>query len=178
MSRTFAPQDAQRLPLRSADAASFRSFGTVVEMGGPAISVNDGTALRHDVDAFAAADARGGFRLVTSIYDAEGRDLLKPISMLERHPNSAQMIMPLGGEGHLVIVCGNAQDGAPELGTLTAFRFSARQGVIYRPGLWHHPIFALGRQTQFLVQSWQDGSADDCETWPILPWTIAADQIQ
>ncbi len=177
MRRTFAPRDAQRLLPQLANASSFRLFGTVVDMGEPAIRVNDGTALRHDVDAFAAADARAGFRLVTSIYDAAARDLLKPICMLERHPNSAQMIMPLNGEGHLVIVCGNASDGAPEFGTLTAFRFSARQGVIYRPGLWHHPIFALGRQTRFLVQSWQDGSATDCEILAIRPRTIAADQI-
>jgi ureidoglycolate lyase len=176
MSRAFMLQHTPRLVLRSVNTASFRPFGTVIEMGQSAITVNDGTAMRHDIDAFAATQVLSGFRLVTSIYDADGRDLRNPIRMLERHPNSAQMIVPLDGEGHLVIACEEAPDGMPKLGTLAAFWFSARQGVIYRRGIWHHPIFALGRRTRFLVQSWQDGTDADCEMTAIAPRTIAADQ--
>jgi ureidoglycolate lyase len=169
-------QHAPRLVLQPVSTESFRPFGTVIEMGLPAITVNDGTAMRHDIDAFAATEVLCGFRLVTSIYDADSRDLRNPISMLERHPNSAQMIVPLDGEGHLVIACEEAPNGVPKLSTLTAFWFSARQGVIYRRGIWHHPIFALGRRTRFLVQSWRDGTDADCEMTAIAPRTIAADR--
>lgn len=153
-----------RLRSQPISQAAFAPFGRLVEMGRPAVAVNEGTALRHDIDAFWAADAPQGFRLITSIYDAEARTLPHVLGILERHPNSAQLIVPLGGSGHVVAVCLSGADGRPDLASLTAFRCSASQGVIYPRGLWHHPIAALGTRAQFLVQSWQDASDDNCET--------------
>lgn len=152
-----------RLRSQPISRAAFAPFGRLLEMGSPAVAVNQATALRHDVDAFRAADVPQGFRLITSIYDVEARTLPPVLGVLERHPNSAQLIMPLGGSGHLVAVCLSGADGRPDLASLTAFRCSASQGVIYPRGLWHHPIAALGTRTQFLVQSWQDASDANCE---------------
>ncbi len=168
----FAPA----LTLQSVDHHRFQPFGTLIEMGLPATRVNEGTAMRHDVHTFAAAEAPAGFRLVTSIYNAEARSLHEPVGTLERHPHTLQLIMPLGGEGHAVIVCDSGPDGAPNLATLTGFRFHARQGMIYRRGVWHHPILALDRPTQFLVQSWQNGSDADCEIVSIPPKTVVVDR--
>ncbi len=153
----------------------FAPFGAVVEMGRPAVAVNGGTALRHDVDRFTASAARTGFSLVTSIYEATAQDLPRPVGLLERHRNSPQLIMPVSGDGHAVIACLSGPDGAPDLSTLAAFRFTARQGMVYRPGLWHHPILALGQPAHFLVQSWQDGTEADCEIVPIAPTTVVGD---
>jgi ureidoglycolate lyase len=162
-----------RLRLQPISSESFAPFGKLVEMAGPTIAVNEGTALRSDVDAFPADDALPGFKLVTSIYEAEARDLPQPLRVLERHVNSAQLIMPLGGAGHAVAVCLSTRDGMPELSSMAAFRCSAHQGVIYRHGLWHHPIAALGMAAQFLVQSWQDGTDADCEIIPVVEHDIA-----
>jgi ureidoglycolate lyase len=41
--------------------------------------------------------------------------------------------------------------------------------MIYRQGTWHHPILALGVAARFLVQSWQDGTASDCEIVSVAP---------
>jgi ureidoglycolate lyase len=176
MSALATAQKARDIMMRSGRSDLFAPFGTIVEMVGPAIPVNGGTALRHDVDVFPASEAKAGFDLVTSIYDADAQKLPLPINMLERHPNSQQLIVPIKGEGHTVIVCLSGPDGAPDLGTLSAFRLTARQGVIYYRGLWHYPILALVSRAQFLVQSWQDGTEGDCEIVSIAPTTIAANE--
>lgn len=152
--------------------AAFEPFGWLVETGDAGRDANNGTARRHDVHAHAAADVRPGTRLVTSIFAATEQPPTTAISMLERHVNSVQLIMPLDGAGHIVVVSRASADGTPDLSTLAAFAFSASQGMIYRHGLWHHPIMAIGSDARFLVQSWQDGSAADCEILAIQARTL------
>jgi ureidoglycolate lyase len=176
MSASATAQKARDTVLRVGRSDLFAPFGTIVEMVEPATPVNGGTALRYDVDVFRASEVKAGFGLVTSIYDADAQKLPFPISMLERHPNSRQLIVPIKGEGHTAIVCLSGPDGGPDLGTLSAFRLTARQGVIYDEGLWHHPILALVSRAQFLVQSWQDGTEGDCEIVSIAPTMIVASE--
>lgn len=152
--------------------AAFEPFGWLVETGEAGRDANNGTARRHDVYAHAAGDVRPGSRFVTSIFEAREQPPTTAIAMLERHVNSVQLIMPLSGAGHIVIVSQGNADGTPDLSTLTAFSFSAAQGMIYRRGLWHHPIMAVGADARFLVQSWQDGSAADCEILAIAARTL------
>jgi ureidoglycolate lyase len=99
MSALAAAQKARDIVMRSGRLDLFAPFGTIVEMVGPAIPVNGGTALRHDVDVFPASEAKAGFDLVTSIYDADAQKLPLPINMLERHPNSQQLIVPIKVKG-------------------------------------------------------------------------------
>ena len=168
----------QTLPdvlLRPASHSAFSPFGTLVEMGRPAVTTNNGTALRHDVDRFPAFEANPRSVLVTSIFEANGLFFPRAITMLERHPGSQQLIVPISSSGHVVIVCPNRSDGAPDLRALAAFHFTGRQGMIYRPGAWHHPIFTLGRKSLFLVQSWQNGDERDCEVATILPVVVGRD---
>lgn len=161
------------LRIRPVTKAAFEPFGWIVETGEPGHDANNGTARRHDIHAYEAADVKAGSRLVTSIFEAKRQPPGRAITMLERHVNSIQWIVPLNGAGHIVIVGQSRRDGTPDLSTLAAFSFSAAQGVIYRRGLWHHPIMAVGADARFLVQSWQDGSAADCETVAIEPVMIA-----
>ncbi len=165
---------ASPLPLRviPVTKAAFEPFGWLVETSDSGRPVNNGTAHRHDIHAHAAADVRPGSRLVTSIFKAKQQPPTSAISMLERHVNSVQLIMPLDGAGHIVVVSRASADGTPDLSTLAAFAFSASQGMIYRHGLWHHPIMAIGSDARFLVQSWQDGSAADCEILAIQARTL------
>lgn len=161
-------------PVRPATKAAFEPFGWIVETGDSGRDANNGTARRHDIHSHPAADVKAGSRLVTSIFEAKRQQPGHSIAMLERHPNSIQWIVPLGGAGHIVIVGQSGRDDIPDLATLVAFSFSAAQGLIYRRGLWHHPIMAVGADARFLVQSWQDGTEADCEIVAIEPVTIAA----
>lgn len=158
-----------------ATQAGFEPFGWLVETGDSGRTANNGTARRHDIHAHAAAEVQPGSSFVTSIFEAKGQQPTSSITMLERHVNSIQLIAPLDGAGHIVVVSQAAPDGMPDLSTLAAFSFSASQGMIYRRGLWHHPIMAVGADARFLVQSWQNGTAVDCEIVAIAPMALAPD---
>jgi ureidoglycolate lyase len=155
--------------------ATFEPFGWLVETGDAGRAANNGTARRHDIHAHAAAEVQPGSRLVTSIFEAKRQQPVPAITMLERHVNSVQLIMPLDGACHLVIVSQAGADGLPDLSTLAAFVFTASQGMVYRKGLWHHPIMAIGADARFLVQSWQNGTEADCEIIAIGPVALAHD---
>lgn len=155
--------------------ASFEPFGWLVETGVSGRAANNGTARRHDIHAHPAAEVQPGSSFVTSIFEAKRQQPTSSITMLERHVNSIQLIVPLDGAGHIVVVSQAAPDGMPDLSTLAAFSFSASQGMIYRRGLWHHPIMAAGADARFLVQSWQNGTASDCEIVAIAPMVLAPD---
>lgn len=166
-------------PLRviSVTKIAFEPFGWLVETGDSGRAANNGTARRHDVHAHTAADIPPGSRLVTSIFEATRQQPAPAITMLERHVNSVQLIMPLGGAGHIVVVSQAGADGTPDLSTLAAFAFTASQGMVYRKGLWHHPIMAVGADARFLVQSWQNGTEADCEIRAIGPVALAQDVL-
>lgn len=161
------------LQVRPVTKAAFEPFGWMIETGDCGRAANNGTAQRHDIHAHPAADVRPGSRFVTSIFEAKRQQPASAIAMLERHVNSIQLIVPLDGAGHIVIVSQAREDGTPDLSTLTAFSFSAAQGMIYRRGLWHHPIMATGSDARFLVQSWQNGTEADCEILAIGARTLA-----
>lgn len=165
------------LHIQPVTQAAFEPFGWIVEAGESGRTANNGTARRHDIHAHPAAEVRAGTRLVTSIFSAKQQQPGLAITMLERHVNSIQWIVPLDGAGHIVIVARDGADGRPDLSTLAAFSFSASQGVIYRRGLWHHPIIAIGSDARFLVQSWQDGTEADCEIIAIEPKVLAANDV-
>ncbi|RYE34799.1 MAG: ureidoglycolate hydrolase [Hyphomicrobiales bacterium] len=169
------PETTSPRPLRVSPVtkAGFEPFGWLVETGDSGRAANNGTARRHDLHAHPAADVQPGSRFVTSIFEAKPQQPTAAITMLERHVNSVQLIMPLGGAGHIVIVSQSNPDGTPDLSTLAAFAFSAAQGMIYRRGLWHHPIMAIGAEARFLVQSWQNGTEADCEILAIEARTLA-----
>ena len=49
----------------------------------------------------------------------------------------------------LVVVAPGAD--APRLTELRAFVTDGRQGVNYARGVWHHPVIAMARETDFVV---------------------------
>jgi ureidoglycolate lyase len=69
--------------------------------------------------------------------------------MLERHPLSSQLFMPLAGQPFLVVVAAAGED--PDAAAVRAFATNGRQGVNYRRGTWHHPLIAIGDAGEFLV---------------------------
>lgn len=85
------------------------------------------------------------------------------VKVLERHRYTTQMFLPMapggpgpnndGSEGYLVIVALNGSgrwkfcspsDDRPDLSTLKGYWASPSQGISYHPGVWHHPLIAMG----------------------------------
>ncbi|KAJ1920330.1 Allantoicase [Tieghemiomyces parasiticus] len=110
-----------------------------------------------------------------------------PAELLERHPYSTQVFIPvyraadrLVADGadrvlagtvnrqcayrYLVVVALNGKDDRPDVSTLRAFVAHRWQGVSYRPGVWHHPMIVLEQETDFITLIWENGAAgEDCQ---------------
>lgn len=134
---------------RPLTAQAFRPFGDVIAVDGrDHVEINEGMARRYHDLATVDVEAEGGRPLI-SIFRA--RPWFRPIRLrvMERHPLGSQAFVPMHGHPFLVVV---APPGpAPSPAALSAFVTDGRQGVNYGRGVWHHPLLALDRITDFLV---------------------------
>jgi ureidoglycolate lyase len=87
------------------------------------------------------------------------------VRLLERHPLSTQLFVPMTAGRWLVIVAPPGPE--PDVTAVRAFLVRPDQGVTYRPGVWHHPLIALDSAADFVCLVWEDGTAADCEVRPI-----------
>lgn len=147
---------------------AFARFGDVIE---PAAAqkvypINEGTSTRfHDL-ARLDCDNAGG-RPVLSIFRAQPRTLPFDVAMLERHPLGSQAFVPRGDFPYLVVVGTGAND-APR-----AFLARDGQGVNFHAGTWHHPLLALGCESEFLVID-RAGPGENCDELRLSDvWRIA-----
>jgi ureidoglycolate lyase len=129
-------------------AGAFAAFGDVVEAGSNFELINNGTTRQFADLAKIDVAANGGHPRI-SIYRTMPYELPLAIRMLERHPHSSQLFMPLSGERFLVVVAPAGED--PVVSAVRAFVTDGRQGVNYRRGTWHHPLIALRDPGEFLV---------------------------
>jgi len=129
-------------------AEAFRPFGEVIELGDARrIPVNEGSATRfHDLANVDVLASEG--RPLISVFRAEARSEPVRLSVMERHPLGSQAFVPLGTAPFLVVV---AADDGGKPGELQAFITRGWQGVNYAKGVWHHPLLALLRMSDFLV---------------------------
>lgn len=138
------------IPLKVAPLTreAFRRFGDVLDASGAADAVANAGAARiyreRAVADFGEQDGRIGFNVVRTA----PRSLSIMIDGMERHPLGAQMFVPLGGADWLVVV---APIGKLDPDAVVAFRVQSGQAVNYRRGVWHSPLIALGRESDFLV---------------------------
>lgn len=144
-------------------AEAFAPFGRVVSAGlVPGASANQGTAVRFDFCA-ELTSTRDGARPNLAVFRAVAKSLPFEVVLLERHPCSTQVFIPMVVARYLVCVAPTLPDGAPDVAGLRAFVCLPGQGVAYAPGTWHHPVVALDSPGEFAMLAWEDGSPLDCE---------------
>lgn len=102
----------------------------------------------------------------------ETRDRPLRAELLERHEFSSQTFLPLDVDRWLIVVAPHAASGGPDLAGVRAFIATGRQGVTYKANTWHHGLTVLDRPGRFAVFMWRDGSQDDEEFVPVVPFTI------
>ncbi|MCB1958034.1 MAG: ureidoglycolate lyase [Rhodocyclaceae bacterium] len=147
------------LPVVPLSAEAFAPFGQVIEAG-PAAErriINGGNTERfHDL---ARLDPGPEGRAIVSIFRGQPRALPFVMSMMEHHPLGSQAFMPLSGRPYLVAVAMPGETVRAE--DIRVFLASARQGVNYAAGTWHHPLLALDGVSDFLVID-RAGGGDNC----------------
>lgn len=128
---------------------AFFLFGDVVEANNSAktLVINEGHTQRfHDLAHIDVMNENG--KTGVSIFRSSALELPISIRIMERHPLSSQLFMPLGNEPYLVVV---APAGEFCEGDIRAFLAQPNQGVNYHAGTWHHYCIALNQLSDFLV---------------------------
>jgi ureidoglycolate lyase len=138
----------KRLLVRPLSTEAFRPYGEVLDTSGrPTGVANGGAAEVHRDVAAIDVNAHGG-RVCVSVVRVRACLLPLRIEVMERHPLGSQAISPLGDASMLVVV---APEGPLDSTKIVAFQASARQGINYRRNVWHHPLIALNRDSDFVV---------------------------
>jgi ureidoglycolate lyase len=139
---------SETLAIRPLTREAFAPFGDVVEADPATLRlINGGTTERFH--ALAHPEALGeGARLIISLFRGQPRRLPYRVDMVERHPFGSQSFHPLDDRPWLVIV---AEDDAGRPGAPHVFLATGKQGINYRANVWHHPLMALGKISDFLV---------------------------
>ena len=127
----------------------FAPFGEVLETdGAERRTINAGSTVRfHDLARVDVA-ARGGYPLI-NLFRAQPLPLPLTVRIMEQHPLGSQAFIPVDHAPFLVVVAPGTD--APRLAELCAFVTDGRQGVNYGRGVWHHPVIAMNRETDFVV---------------------------
>ena len=133
-------------------AEGFAPFGTVIEHGGTG-------ARRFVPAAFAMTDEAQPHLWVNQITVAPGPPFV--VTMLERHPFSAQSFLPLSGGRWLVVVAPVGLDGKPRPDQIRAFVTRRHQGLTYHRGVWHSGLVALDEPAEVAVVMGLTGTDDD-----------------
>ncbi|HEY1385661.1 MAG TPA: ureidoglycolate lyase [Dongiaceae bacterium] len=136
------------IPVQPLTRDAFKPYGDVLQVGDTRhYTINQGWAERYaDMAALDLLEGEG--RPNIGIVRAKARPMPLKVLLVERHPMSSQMFIPLAPRPFLVVV-GPPGELRPE--KLVAFRTVAGQGVNYGRGVWHHPLIALDQSTDFLV---------------------------
>lgn len=137
------------LAVEPLNQAAFFSFGDVIEANNSAktLVINDGYTQRfHDLAHIDVMNENG--KTGVSIFRSSPLESPITIRIMERHPLSSQMFMPLGDEPYLVVV---APAGEFCEANIRAFLAQPSQGVNYHAGTWHHYCIALNQLSDFLV---------------------------
>lgn len=144
-------------------AEGFAAYGQVVSAGLTAgVAANQGTAVRFDHCA-ELINTRDAAKPNLVVFRSTPKSLPFDVKLLERHPCSTQVFVPMVVSRYLVCVAPNRADGTPDLERLVAFVCAPGQGIAYAPGVWHHPMLALDAPGEFAMLVWEDGSPVDCE---------------
>ncbi|MCG5074409.1 ureidoglycolate lyase [Paraburkholderia tagetis] len=149
---------------------AFAPFGDVIELDGAHhFPINGGTTERfHDLASIDVGEAGG--RPIVSVFRAQPRAWPIEIAMMERHPLGSQAFVPLGDVRYAVVV---APAGELDPTQLRAFWVESGQGVNYAKGVWHHPLLAFDRVSDFLVVD-RGGQQPNCDelaldgTWRLV----------
>lgn len=136
------------LRARPLSRSTFKPFGDVLDASGPYDDLANGGAAQVFRDRATLDVAALGGRARMNIVRTAPIRLPLMIELMERHPLGSQMFAPLSGTDWLVVA---APPGPLDPGTIVAFRARGNQGINYRRGVWHHPLIALDRISDFLV---------------------------
>jgi ureidoglycolate lyase len=141
---------------------AFAPFGEVIMLeGAKHYPINAGTTERFHALARVDTAEQGGLPII-SLFRGQPRALPLPITVMERHPLGSQAFVPVtqsADDEYLVVV---APAGEFDETKIKAFMAKGFQGVSYARGVWHHPLIALHKVSDFLIVD-RIGEGNNCD---------------
>ena len=111
------------------------------------IDINAGYAKRFDNLANVNTSNSGG-KTIISIFAALKRNFPMNIDMMEKHPLGSQAFIPMK---ETTFLCFVAPPGEyPDINKIQSFIIPPKNGINYKPGIWHFPLIST-EDTNFLV---------------------------
>ncbi|MDR8731728.1 Ureidoglycolate lyase [Burkholderia pseudomultivorans] len=152
----------RQLSLEPLTKDRFAPFGDVIEIAGHSgFQINDGMATRyHDLARIDVSQEQG--RPIVSIVTARPNTPPYLVNCLQRYPLSSQAFVPLTGHPFIVVVAEAEADTAAAPKRLSAFVTDGKQGVNYRPGIWHHTLIVPNNDAVFLAID-RGGPGKNCD---------------
>ncbi|WP_417411010.1 ureidoglycolate lyase [Hoeflea sp.] len=145
------------LKIEPLSAEAFAPFGTVLDTAAAELRmINGGTTERFHALAMADTETGGG-RTILSLFRGQPREFPYAVDMMERHPLGSQAFFPVT-QGNWIAVVAPDVDGRP--GEPRAFLVPGHIGVQYARNVWHHPLIAVGRPSDFLVMDREGGGTN------------------
>ena len=111
------------------------------------ININDGYAKRFDNLANINTSRDEG-KTIVSIFSALKRSFPMKIDMMEKHPLGSQAFIPMKETTFLCFVAPPGE--APDISKIQSFIVPPKNGINYKPGIWHFPLIST-EDTNFLV---------------------------
>ena len=149
---------SRRIPAQLLTRGEFDPFGEVVR--------HDGRSGRNFVSAAVERTLADDCARVWVNHVMPTSQIPFCVHQLERHPHSAQTLIPLDVSRWLIVVAPTAADGGPDTDNIKAFMARPGEGITYRINTWHHGTIVFDRPAQFVVFMWRT-DVDDDENWPI-----------
>jgi len=150
------------LPIEALTRDAFAPYGEVIMLEGARhYPINAGTTERFHALAGVDAAEQGGTPTI-SLFRGQPFALPLPIRVMERHPLGSQAFVPItqsADDEYLVVV---AVPGEFKSKNLRAFLARGFQGVSYARGVWHHPLIALHRVSDFIIVD-RLGEGNNCD---------------
>ncbi len=147
----------EKLQLEPLTAEAFAPFGTVMDTALAELRmINGGTTERFHALAMADTDTEGG-KTILSLFRGQPREFPYAVDMMERHPLGSQAFFPVTQGDWIAVV---APDAAGRPGQPRAFRVPGHVGVQYARNVWHHPLIAVDKPSDFLVMDREGGGTN------------------
>ncbi len=127
---------------------NFAKYGDLISSNGiNPMDINAGYAKRFDNLANINTTKNEG-KTIISIFSALRRTFPMKIDMMEKHPLGSQTFMPMK---ETTFICFVAPEGQfPEVDKIQSFIIPPKNGINYKPGIWHFPLIST-EDTDFLV---------------------------
>ena len=127
---------------------NFSKFGELVTTEGlKSIDINNGYAKRFE-EAVKLDTLQDRGETTISIFSALKRTFPMKIDMMEKHPLGSQAFIPMK---ETTFLCFVAPPGdSPEISKIQSFIVPPKNGINYKPGIWHFPLIST-EDTNFLV---------------------------